>query len=152
MIRLKEYAGYISLNPINGVIFPSYIQNQMNKAFIENELSGKFYMSTNENMYSDNKIVLNSLILEKNRLSGITMLSAFSLPEKFKVRKKIYSNLIKTKKKIYFIFEKFGIENKKDIDFIEEYLMFRHNFFTKKKTSLTLEEKKNFIDSSWSFI
>ena len=152
MIRLKEYAGYISLNPINGVIFPSYIQNQMNKAFIEKELSGKFYMSTNENMYSDNKIVLNSLILEKNRLSGITMLSAFSLPEKFKVRKKIYSNLIKTRKKIYFIFEKLGIENKKDIDFIEEYLMFRHNFFTKKKTSLTLEEKKNFIDSSWSFI
>ena len=114
MIKLKEYAGYISLNPINGVIFPSYIQNQMNKAFIENELSGKFYMSTNENMYSDNKIVLNSLILEKNRLSGIVMLSAFSLPEKIKVRKKIYSNLIKTKKKIYFIFEKFGIENKKD--------------------------------------
>ena len=152
MIKLKEYAGYISLNPINGVIFPSYIQNQMNKAFIEKELSGKFYMSTNENMYSDNKIVLNSLILEKNRLSGITMLSAFSLPEKFKVRKKIYSNLIKTRKKIYFIFEKLGIENKKDIDFIEEYLMFRHNFFTKKKTSLTLEEKKNFIDSSWSFI
>ena len=152
MIRLKEYAGYISLNPINGVIFPSYIQNQMNKAFIEKELSGKFYMSTNENMYSDNKIVLNSLILEKNRLSGVVMLSAFSLPEKFKVRKKIYSNLIKTRKKIYFIFEKLGIENKKDIDFIEEYLMFRHNFFTKKKTSLTLEEKKNFIDSSWSFI
>ena len=152
MIKLKEYAGYISLNPINGVIFPSYIQNQMNKAFIENELSGKFYMSTNENMYSDNKIVLNSLILEKNRLSGVAMLSAFSLPEKFKVRKKIYSNLIKTKKKIYFIFEKFGIENKKDIDFVEEYLMFRNNFFTKKKTSLTLEENKNFVDSSWSFI
>ena len=152
MIKLKEYAGYISLNPINGVIFPSYIQNQMNKAFIENELNGKFYMSTNENMYSDNKIVLNSLILEKNRLSGIVMLSAFSLPEKIKVRKKIYSNLIKTKKKIYFIFEKFGIENKKDIDFVEEYLMFRHNFFKKKKTSLTLEENKNFVDSSWSFI
>ena len=62
----------------------------MNKAFIENELNGKFYMSTNENMYSDNKIVLNSLILEKNRLSGIVMLSAFSLPEKINVRKNLF--------------------------------------------------------------
>ena len=149
---MKKYAGYINLKAINGIIFPSYIQNQMNKRFIVEELESDFFLSTNENMYSDNKIVLNSLILEKNRLSGVAMLSAFSLPEKFKVRKKIYSNLIKTKKKIYFIFEKFGIENKKDIDFVEEYLMFRHNFFTKKKTSLTLEENKNFVDSSWSFI
>ena len=51
MNKLKEYAGYISLNPINGVIFPSYIQNQMNKAYIENELNGKFYMSTNEKTF-----------------------------------------------------------------------------------------------------
>ena len=152
MKKNKTYAGYINLKAINGIIFPSYIQNQMNKRFIVEELESDFFLSTNENMYSDNKIVLNSLILEKNRLSGVAMLSAFSLPEKFKVRKKIYSNLIKTKKKIYFIFEKFGIENKKDIDFVEEYLMFRHNFFTKKKTSLTLEENKNFVDSSWSFI
>lgn len=152
MTKLKEYAGYISLDPINGVIFPSYIQNQMNKAFIETNLKGRFFMSTNENMYSDNTIVLNSLILEKNKISGITMLSAFSLPEKFKVRKKIYSNLFKTKKKIYFIFEEFNISNKKDVDFVEEYLMFRDKFFTNKKTSLTLEEKKNFVDNSWSFI
>ena len=50
----KKYAGYISLKPINGVIFPSYIQNQTNKNFISNELKGAFYLSTNENEYSEN--------------------------------------------------------------------------------------------------
>ena len=152
MKKIKYYAGYISLKPINGVIFPSYAQNTMNKEYIENNLNGKFFMSTNENMYSDNEIILNSLIIEKNNLSGISMLSAFSLPEKYKNRKNIYSNLFKTKKKIYFIFEKFNIANKKDVETVEEYLMFRHKFFTNKKTFLTVEEKKNFVDKSWSFI
>ena len=44
----KKYAGYISLKPINGVIFPSYIQNQTNKHFITTVLNGSFYLSTNE--------------------------------------------------------------------------------------------------------
>ena len=32
--KIKVYAGYLHLKPINGVIFPSYIQNQMNKNYI----------------------------------------------------------------------------------------------------------------------
>ena len=83
MKKNKTYAGYINLKPINGIIFPSYIQNQMNKKFIVEELESDFFLSTNENMYSENDIVLNSLIKERNNLNGIVMLSAFSLPEKF---------------------------------------------------------------------
>ena len=77
-MKNKVYAGYINLRPINGVIFPSYSQNQINKNFIEQNLKGKFFLSTNENMYSENDIVLNSLIKEKNKLNGVVMLSAFS--------------------------------------------------------------------------
>ena len=75
----KKYAGYISLKPINGVIFPSYIQNQTNKHFITTVLNGSFYLSTNENEYSKNRIVLNSLINDKNGIKGIVMMSAFYL-------------------------------------------------------------------------
>ena len=36
--KIKVYAGYLHLKPINGVIFPSYIQNQMNKNYINEKL------------------------------------------------------------------------------------------------------------------
>ena len=84
----KSFAGYINLKPINGGIFPSYAQNQMNKTFVEENLNGIFFLSTNENQYSDNNIVLHSLILENNNIAGIVMLSAFMLPENLKYRKR----------------------------------------------------------------
>ena len=35
---MKIFASYINLNAINGVIFPSYAQNQINKEYIVNKL------------------------------------------------------------------------------------------------------------------
>ena len=116
------------------------------------KLNGDFFIATNENMYADNQIVLNSLIKEKNKLSGIVMLSAFSLPESYKSRYKIYLDTIKNKKKLYFIFEKFLLKNKKDIEKIENYLIYRENFFTKIKKNLNTFEKKNFLNRSWEYI
>ena len=55
---MKTFAGYINLKPINGVIFPSYAQNQINKEFIVNKLKGQFFLATNENTYGSNNIVL----------------------------------------------------------------------------------------------
>ena len=59
---MKKIAGYLNLKPINGIIFPSYVQNQINKDFIENKLNGSFFMTTNENTYGENSIVLKTLI------------------------------------------------------------------------------------------
>ena len=94
MKKINKYAGYICLKPINGITFPSYSQNQINRKYIESSLNGNFFLSTNENVYSDNDIVLNSLIKEKNNLKGIVMLSAFSLPEKINRRYRIYKHSI----------------------------------------------------------
>ena len=152
MKKINKYAGYICLKPINGVIFPSYSQNQINRKFIESSLNGKFFLSTNENMYSDNDIVLNSLIREKNNLKGIVMLSAFSLPEKINRRYRIYKNLLVSKKSLYFVFEEFYLKNKKDINKIEEYLYFREDFFTRKVNKLSKEEKKIVPNQKWNFI
>ena len=52
MKKNKVFAGYIFLKNINGILYPSYIQNKINKEYIENNLKGKIYMSQNENMYS----------------------------------------------------------------------------------------------------
>ena len=152
MKKNKIYAGYICLKPINGIIFPSYAQNQMNKKYIVEELGGDFFLATNENMYSNNQIILNSLIKEKNKLSGITMLSAFSLPETYEARSKIYDNLLKSKKTLYFIFEKSSLKNRKDIEKIENYLIYKGNFFTEIKKSLNRFEKENFLNRKWEYI
>ena len=49
--KIKVYAGYLHLKPINGVIFPSYIQNQMNKNYINEKLNGQFYFYTDETIF-----------------------------------------------------------------------------------------------------
>ena len=148
----KKYAGYISLKPINGVIFPSYIQNQTNKNFISNELKGAFYLSTNENEYSENRIVLNSLINDNNKIRGIVMMSAFSLPENKDLRKKLYKDLIKRKKELHFIFEDFSNKKRGDEENIEDYLMFKSKFFVGTKSTLNQLEKKFFINKNFKFI
>ena len=63
------------------------IVNQTFKNYINNELNGHFYMTTNENMYGENSIILKSLLCEKI-LSGIVFLSTFCLPEDLNERKK----------------------------------------------------------------
>ena len=148
----KLYAGYIYLKPINGVIFPSYIQNQINKNFITKNLKASFFLSTNENEYSKNRIVLNSLINEDNKLKGIVMLSAFSLPENKILRSKIYKDLFKKKKELRFIFENYCIKKKGNEKKIEEYLIFRNSFFTNVKSSLNNFEKKYFVNRKFSFV
>ena len=45
MKKSKSFAGYINLKPINGVIYPSSIQNIIMKDHISSILKGKFYLS-----------------------------------------------------------------------------------------------------------
>ena len=148
----KTYAGYISLKPINGVIFPSYIQNQTNKNFITGNLNSIFFLSTNENEYSENRIVLNSLINEKNKISGIVMMSAFSMPESPTLRTKIYKDLFKNKKELHFIFENYLIKKKGDEIKVEECLIFKNDFFMNLKSSLNKFERKYFLSKKGNFI
>ena len=42
MKKTPIFAGYINLKPINGIIFPSYAQNQINKEYITSKLNGEF--------------------------------------------------------------------------------------------------------------
>ena len=148
----KTYAGYVHLKPINGIIFPSYAQNQMYKDFITKNLLGQFYMTTNENMYGENSIILKSLIKERN-LSGIVFLSTFCLPEQKNARKEIYKLAKKNNKKFFFMFEDFELNFNKDKEAnqIEEFLLFDNPFFTKKKTYVDKHEKI-FLDKDWKFI
>ncbi len=151
MKKNKVFAGYINLKPINGVIFPSYAQNQMNKKYIIEKLDGEFFLSTNENTYGTNNIVLKSL-LEEKRIKGICMLSTFHLPENFDDRYLIYKLAKKNKKEIHFVFEETSILNLKNVEYIEQLLIFNQSFFTKKIDKLDNFQKKYFLNKDWTFV
>lgn len=151
MKKKKIFAGYINLKPINGVIFPSYAQNQINKKYITEKLDGEFFLSTNENTYGTNNIVLRSL-LEEKRINGICLLSTFHLPENFSDRNLIYKLAKKNKKELHFVFEERNILNFKNIEYIEQLLIFRQDFFTKKIDNLDNFQKKYFLSKDWTFV
>tara|TARA_B100000003_G_C10888972_1_gene354383 strand:- start:746 stop:1198 length:453 start_codon:yes stop_codon:yes gene_type:complete len=150
MKRSPIFAGYINLKPINGIIFPSYAQNNINKEYITNKLNGEFFMSTNENTYGKNNIVLRSLLEEKN-LKGVCLLSVYSLPDFKEQRENIYKLLFRYKKEFHFVFEEKSLKNKKDIQVIEDLFIFNNSFFTKKKKNLNKFEKQ-FINKDWAYV
>ena len=133
------------------VIFPSYAQNQINKKYIIEKLDGEFFLSTNENTYGSNIIVLKSL-LEEKRIKGICMLSTFHLPDDLDSRYLIYKLAQKNKKQIHFVFEETSISNSKNVENIEQLLIFNQQFFTKKINKLKKFQKKFFLNKDWTFV
>ena len=81
-------------------------------------------------------ITLKTLIGKETKVDGIVTLSTFYLPENYFIRKLIYKEITKTKKTIHFILDELVFSSSRDIDKIEEYLIFNDPFFTKTKLRL----------------
>ena len=107
-------------------------------------------MTTNENTYGENSIVLKSLIKNKS-IHGIVMLSTFCLPNDYNNRLEIYKLIRKNKKSLHFIFEELSFKKEIDEDKIENFLIFDNDFFTRKKIGLS-DSEKAFVNKSWQFI
>ena len=140
---MKKFAGYINLKNLNGVLYPSSIQNIMMKDYIQNVLKGISYLSPTEILQAKFPITLKTLVGKETKVDGIVMLSSFYLPEDYFVRKQIYKEITKMKKSVHFILDELILKSNKDIDKIEEYLIFNNSFFT--KTRLKLNEEKSFM-------
>ena len=136
----KKFAGYINLKPLNGVIYPSSIQNTLMKNFIENILSGIFYLSPTELLQAKFSITLKTLISKETKVSGIVMLSTFLLPQSYEERVSLYKKLFISKKKMYFIFDELSLESQKDIEKIENFIIFNNSHFTDTKKKLNAYE------------
>ena len=111
----KKFAGYINLKNLNGVLYPSSIQNIMMKDYINKKLNGIFYLSPTEILHAKFPVTLRTLISKETKVSGIVMLSSFYLPENYNIRKQIYRETIKNKKPIYFILDEMIFKNKKTL-------------------------------------
>ena len=152
MKKIKRYAGYINLKPINGVLYPSSIQNILMKNYVTDNLKGKFYLSPTEVLQAQNPITLNTLISNEVKVDGIVMLSTFSLPLDNKKRKIIYNRALKNKKELHFILDEMVFNKIEMIENIENYLIFRNEFFTKTKNKTNNFEKKLANSSKVSFV
>ena len=89
----KKFAGYVNLKPLNGVIYPSSIQNILMKNYVEDELKGIFHLAPTEFLQAKFSIVLKTLISKKTNVSGIVMLSTFLLPKSYSERVSLYQKL-----------------------------------------------------------
>ena len=136
----KKYAGYVNLKPLNGVIYPSSIQNIMMKNYVENDLKGIFHLAPTEFLQAKFSIVLRTLLSKQTSVEGIVMLSTFLLPKSYNER----STINKCKKKMFFIIDGLNISCKKDVENIEDFMIFNDEHFTKTKTELNNYEN-NFM-------
>ena len=138
----KKFAGYINLKNLNGVLYPSSIQNVMMKEFIQKKLGGIFYLSPTEILHAKFPITLRTLLAKETKVEGIVMLSSFYLPESYKMRKQIYKESIKNKKPIYFMLDEMIFKKINDQEKVENFIMYNHNFFTDVKLKLNKDEIK----------
>jgi sporadic carbohydrate cluster protein (TIGR04323 family) len=152
MKKIKRFAGYINLKPINEVLYPSSIQNILMKNYVTEFLNGKFYLSPTEVLQAQNLITLNTLISNEVKVNGIVMLSIFSLPSQKKKRDILYKRALNNKKELHFILDEIILKVKKDVEKIEDRIIFRNIFFTKTRLKTNNFEKKIINSFKTSFV
>lgn len=136
----KKYAGYINLKTLNGVLFPSSIQNMLMKDYVQNKLNATFHLSPTEVMQAKHSITLKTLLGKETIVSGVIMLSTFYLPKNTKERLDLLKLALKMKKEIHFTLDELIFKNQNDIDKIEDFMIFNDNFFTQTRVKLSKEE------------
>ena len=152
MKKIKRFAGYINLKPINGVLYPSSIQNILMKNYVVENLKGNFYLSPTEVLQAKNSITLNTLVAKEIKVDGIVMLSTFCLPKDEKKRMILYKKARDNKKDLHFILDEIILKKETMIEEIENSLIFRNLFFTETRTNITNFEKKIINKTKVSFV
>ena len=92
---MKKFAGYINLKNLNGVLYPSSIQNIIMKDYIQDVLKGIFYLSPTELLQAKFPITLKTLVGHETKVDGIVMLSSFYLPKIILLESKYIKKLLK---------------------------------------------------------
>lgn len=149
---MRKYAGYINLSPINGVIYPSSLQNILLKDYVTNKLKSIFYLSPTEILQARYSVTLNTLVSKETSVNGIVMLSTFSLPKNKTIRNKVFKEALKMKKELHFILDEKIFNNFEDLNEIEEQILFNQEFFIKTKKKLNDVEKLIVKKNKISFV
>ena len=113
------HRGYIASRPIKGNHIPHHIQNLVIRDYASRR--GLQYLLSATEMSPDNCfIVLNDVMDSLDDLGGIIMYSLFMLPADHDQRFPIYERFLETGKSLHAAVENISINNKCDIQRIEE--------------------------------
>ena len=125
---MKKVRGYNFSRSFMEERVPQHIQNIVIKDYCKRK-NLNFLMSVTEYSMPNSFFILKDLMNNLNGLYGIVAYSLFQMPEDNEIRIKIFKKILKKKKKIFFASENLKLENKKDIDRLE-------NIWLVKKTEL----------------
>tara|TARA_B100001540_G_C15814029_1_gene646084 strand:- start:435 stop:818 length:384 start_codon:yes stop_codon:yes gene_type:complete len=115
---MKNVRGYNFSRPFMGERVPQHIQNIVIKDYC-NKNNLNFLLSVTEYSIPNSYFILNDLMNNLSGLFGIVAYSLFQMPNNDLERIKIFNKIVKRKKKIFFACENLKLENKKDIDELE---------------------------------
>ncbi len=127
MIKVR---GYNFSRPFYGERVPQHIQNIVIRDFCKNNHLN-FLMSVTEYTMENSFLILNDIIEDFRSVDGIVAYSMFQMPSNDKHRLKIFHNILKKKKKIYFACENLRITNKEELKRIENI------WFIKKQSNIS---------------
>ena len=123
---MLSFRGYIFSRKINGNFIPQRVQNLVIKDFCDRN-KVFFKLSATEYKMENSFLMLNSVLKNMKNIDGIVFYSIFMLPNNTLSRKKIYKQILKKKKKIYFALEEFFLSANKDIENLESIYLIKKN-------------------------
>lgn len=127
---MKKVRGYNFSRSFLGERVPQHIQNIVIKDYCKkNDLD--FLLSFTEYSIPNSYFILSDLMNNLSGLFGIVAYSLFQMPDNDLERAKIFKMILKRKKKMFFACENLKLENKTDLDQLED-IWFIKKFTLKK--------------------
>ena len=123
---MKKLKGYIFSRNFYGERVPQHIQNKILREYCDNN-GLEYLLSATEYTIKESSLMLSKLIKEMKEIDGFIFYSIFQLPTNSEVRKKVYKNMINSKKEIHFAVEDMKLKKKSDIEDIEQILKIKEN-------------------------
>ena len=151
---MKKVKGYIFSRSFFGERVPQHIQNLVLREYCKSKKL-HFILSSTEYRQDNSTYILFEILHNIKNYDGIIMYSVFQLPEKKVLRNKLYSEIIKKKKSIFFAVEDYVLNNNLDKNKIEEIYLAKQILNSNKKFRLGklrkfvtpnhLKTKRNYI-------
>ena len=118
---VRGFRGYIASRPVNGVPYPHRVQNLVIRDYCQRK--GLHYLlSAAETSIPNGFMILNDVLAELDKLSGIVLFSQFLLPASRQERARIYDLVLAKGASLHAALEETAISRPGDIGVFEEVL------------------------------
>jgi sporadic carbohydrate cluster protein (TIGR04323 family) len=122
MVERAGHRGYIGARPLNGSRTPQHVQNIVIRDYARRK-NLQFLLSAVEHIMPGSYMILEDLLDELPRLSGIICYSIFMLPPDEGRRREIYDRVLREGSDLHAAVEEIAIASKDDIGAGEDILL-----------------------------